>query len=653
MMKIDSHLAMGLGDVIDSLPYAGDLNHMPRAAALLLLLDGDHAVHDDSHGVAVVIHELQQTTLSMLATRPNARLDAPRFELTHWPNSFYHAEDTKITLPAIQEPLIRACGEALRRLGRLVTFTEPCTNWEAPDTLWEQVCAEDVADVRKPLDWSALSASLGLPAGFLLCPLEPDDAPSLNAHWKYANGAATEAVIRECIASYPSVGIRRVADGASAGDNTNRSAGAGAAPRNSELVGWIVTRYDGSMGILQTLPAYRGKGFARATVKALMILQCRWLPTMRGEPPEACDPALPPLPPTLAVTDPASRAALARHVRPYCHIADYNTASVKLFEALGFQCTGRCSWLVSTRPAPRFVFCPLALSQGLVARIRARACVCPNHTGGVCSAPEPPGLPSVDPSSPWLAFEGPDVVSSAPQELLDLLSLIQRSYRQDDAFFVDQWRSCLRDVCDAAENGVFFLGYRQHAAVGDSDEKDGTGADSGASFDEGAKRFGLDTVAYPTAVPSSVVVAGCGDATVAMPPAAARHPFFAPTGELTVSVHMSFTEGDEGEAAAAAGAATGAPSSAGRTVHLSLLTIHPEYKKCGMASRVLDFALATARGTYGATAAEVHVVSVKPWLLDFYTRKGFAVVGEDPWPAPLQHQLLLPTRFHRCRKSLV
>lgn len=624
-MKLD---AAGLAAVVDALPAGGELNHLPRAAALLLLLDGDHAVHDDGAGAAIVVHELQQTTLSLLATRPNPSLAAPAYEAAHWPPGFGHDPDTRVTLPAVPEALVPACAAKLRALGRTVTFMEPCTIWEAPDDLLAQVCAGGAGDARVPLDWGALGARLGLPAGYTLGALAPDDAVVLNAHWKYANGAATEAVIRRCIADYPCVGVRDEA---------------------AALAAWVVTRYDGSMGILGTLPAHRGRGLAKAAVKGLMVLQARWVPTLRGDPPAECDPALPPLPRTLAVPSAPTRAALARMLRPHCHIADYNTPSARLFAALGFACVGRCTWLVSSAPSARFVFRPLTLPLSLGAALKAvpGGCACPNHTGGRCSTA---AATPADPTAPWLAHESPAVLAAAPRELVDLLGLIQASYRQDDAFFVDQWRTCASDVWDAAAGGVFFLGYRlRHRR--------------GSAGGEGGERFGLATAPYPAPVACSVAGEGEGEggaegaAAAALPPAAAHPDWAEAPGELLVSVHLSFTEGDEGEAAAAAAAAgasaSAAPPRPGRTVHLSLLTIRPDLKKGGLASRVLEFALATAAGAYGATAAEVHVVSVKPWLLEFYVRKGFAVVGEDPWPPALQHQLLRPTFFHRCRKALV
>jgi hypothetical protein len=123
---------------------------------------------------------------------------------------------------------------------------------------------------------------------------------------------------------------------------------------------------------------------------------------------------------------------------------------------------------------------------------------------------------------------------------------------------------------------------------------------------------------------------------------------------------------------------------AARCAHLSLLTIEPALKRSGAATAVLKWALQAAARGYGATHAEAHVVSVKvrgwdggvgapararcgrhhptskpspsspqPWLLAYYQRQGFAVVGSDPWPPFLDHQLVLPTFFPRVRKALV
>jgi ribosomal protein S18 acetylase RimI-like enzyme len=85
-----------------------------------------------------------------------------------------------------------------------------------------------------------------------------------------------------------------------------------------------------------------------------------------------------------------------------------------------------------------------------------------------------------------------------------------------------------------------------------------------------------------------------------------------------------------------------------------MLTVAPQLKRLGCAQRVLDFAAATAVQAYRAAWLDVNVVSVKPWLLAFYTaRNGFTVVGEEPWPAGAEDRLLRPCYFHRARKALL
>src|SRR5437868_1285044 len=83
-------------------------------------------------------------------------------------------------------------------LGRAVTLREPCLTWELPYTAWTELVGPH-ADPRSPLDLAALAAQLGVPAGLLLGSLDPDDAAVLNAAWKYADGAATEAALRATI----------------------------------------------------------------------------------------------------------------------------------------------------------------------------------------------------------------------------------------------------------------------------------------------------------------------------------------------------------------------------------------------------------------------------------------------------------------------
>ena len=709
--------------------------HAPRSAALLLLAsaDGGGELHADGDGASLMVHELQHTTLSLVHTARAAPAPAPRLERAFWPHALYHADGTRVTLPAVPDELVPACTAALRRLGRVVTFTEPCTTWEAPPELWRAAGA-GFDDAAAPLDWRALAAAVGLPAGLRLAPLVPADAPALNAQWKYAAGAATEAVIRDCIARFPCVGARRCSGSEGGGEGAARPSGseaepggataaassppppaAAAAAADGALVGWMVTRYDGSSGILHVADAHRGRGVARALVTALAVLQRRWLPTLRGSPPGECDPHLPALPPaaSLLVADPSLRRALTGHVLPHAHVATYNVASERLFASLGWRQAGRCTWLVSTQPAARLAMRPLRLAPAVAAALaqphvaggggggrRGEAseepqpqpqlqapggCRCPNHTHSVCSAPLPPGVPPhPDPAAPWLAFESPRALAAAPAELLQLLALINASYRQDDAFFVDQWRTCLADVLQAATSGVFFLGYRLAAQAG----VDGGGGSGRGAWSDGLAEWGLRPAAFPAPITSSVDagdgagdvptaalggagehsdgasraalgVAGVGVAGVAgvagvvgvagAAAAAAATAVFRETDELLVSVHLSFTDEEEQPLERGAEALS---TARGRVVALSLLTVDPRLKKQGLAARVLDFALRTAKDTYGCVAAEVHVVSVKPWLLDFYVRQGFTVVGRDEWPAQLAHQLLRPTFFHRCRKQL-
>jgi GNAT superfamily N-acetyltransferase len=85
---------------------------------------------------------------------------------------------------------------------------------------------------------------------------------------------------------------------------------------------------------------------------------------------------------------------------------------------------------------------------------------------------------------------------------------------------------------------------------------------------------------------------------------------------------------------------------------ISLLTVAPRLKRRGAARRVVAEVLERARRE-GCAAAEVFIVSVKPWLLRFWTEgAGFHVVGAEPWPAFLEHQLLRDCFFHQARRVL-
>lgn len=482
-----------------------------------------------------------------------------------WDSAWSQDPGTRIVVAALPHDKVPSCARELTRLGRAVTFREPCATYELPSAEWDTLCcgggsAESPAPwvSSQTLDCAEVSAAYGLPPGLLLGTLLPGDAEVVNEMWKYKTGRSVE-MVRSGIASRPSAGLRN-ADG--------------------RLISWIVLRSDGSMGLLHTLPEYRGKGLARQVVKFVSLQIRRWQYALQGEAaaaradgsggrkaPEEAD--------NLALA-----ASLAQRVVPFCHIKLGNVQSEAVFRGLGFVEVNRATWVLSAALAPRFKLRPLRL----------------------------------------------DADSTGHSELHDLLQLINTSYKQDDAFFVDQTRTSEPVLRDMARKGVFFVGYRMDVRAGDA---------AGA---------GLDSAPFPScggwACQADVPATAC-----AAHPAELREEG---SRELLTAVYVSVGADGDGEGRAAEGAT--------RVASLSMLTIAPSLKRLGCGQRVLDWALSTAAdprggGGWGCGAVEVYVVSVKPWLLSFYTDKNrFREVGREDWPTP--HELVIPCFFHRVRREL-
>jgi GNAT superfamily N-acetyltransferase len=89
-----------------------------------------------------------------------------------------------------------------------------------------------------------------------------------------------------------------------------------------QLLGWIMTREDGAIGVLRTDPSVRRTGYARALVRGLLE-QLAVTPVVLD--------TIPPL------TVPRT---------PFCYTSPKsNQASIKLFASLGFRQCGSCSWI--------------------------------------------------------------------------------------------------------------------------------------------------------------------------------------------------------------------------------------------------------------------------------------------------------------------
>jgi GNAT superfamily N-acetyltransferase len=539
------------------------------------------------------------------------------------------ASSSRIVVAALPHHWVPAVTRALVAHGRAVTFTEPCRTWQVPAPRWLELCAGFEGGGEGEVDPAAVAAAFGLPAGAELGALLPGDAGLVDSTWKYT-APGTVDVIRRSIETRPTAALRLRREGGAGG--AGAGAGAGGGGGELELVAWVLVRHDGSMGVLHTLPAHRGKGYARAVVRFAMLTIRRWQLRLSREAEAAA---------AAAAVGPAAEAAAraARYgalLEPYCHIKIGNEASEKLFEGLGFVPVNDCTWLISGKRAPRFALRPL-------------------HPG-------------------------------KPEEWADLLAHINTSYRQDDAFFVDQTRTDMENLRAMAEEGVFYVGYEwEEEVVGKEGEG---GKDEWASLD--ADLPALTATAFPWAVPSTTAAGEGIDGAGVLP--ATPHP--RESRRLVCSIYLKVAEdagagahsspfrllpgagsadgsgGGSGDvaaapspppttdvAAAAAPAAPAAPSpspspSPSKVAHIHMLTIHPSVKKTGVGQRVLDFALATAARTHGCAAVEAFVVSVKPWLAEWYSKNGFVKIGEEPWPAEIKHQLILPCHFNVMRRVL-
>lgn len=277
----------------------------------------------------------------------------------------------------------------------------------------------------------------------------------------------------------------------------------------------------------------------------------------------------------------------ARTLKPYCHIKIGNEASEKVFRSLNFKEVGATTWVVSSKLAPRFSLRPLNPTK----------------------------------ESEWD----------------HLLLLINKSYRQDDAFFVDQQRTDLDNLKAMAKEGIFFVGYRLDMAA--LQEKVLSGAMDPLT--------GLTSSASPFKITCTMDAAGLE----------VKGPL--ETDELLCCVYLKVSSGssspfrhitssspdkkDEGN--------EDAVDIVRKTASIGMLTIEPSLKKSGLGQRVLDFSLSTIKETYNCDAAECFVVSVKPWLQDWYKRNGFILVGAEPWPEVMLHQLVLPCFFHHMRRD--
>lgn len=293
----------------------------------------------------------------------------------------------------------------------------------------------------------------------------------------------------------------------------------------------------------------------------------------------------------------ADATALARLTAPYVHIKTGNAASEGLFEALDFEPTGYVTWLISALPV-----------AGEEAKVEAAA----------SSTSSSEAVASLSTSSSASSLVGPLStiplsLNAPPAEWAALLYLINTSYRADDAFFVDQQRTDTATLADMARVGDFFTAC------------DETGLLCASVYLKSTEATATDADTTPFSSDSRGQEGVKNTTTGRLP----NTPSCAAPLQSTIA----------------------SPVAGGSTVTISMLTISPQLKRRGLATRLLGEAEARARAQ-GAVALEAFVVSVKPWLIAFYEKAGFVKVGAENWPQFLEWQLKEDCYFFQVRKYL-
>lgn len=389
----------------------------------------------------------------------------------------------RIVLAALPAAAARCARDSFLRVGRTLNWTEGFDTFDAP------------VERRRALERGG-TAGAWLPAGLAAGMLEPSDAAVINMHWKYGDrvpGGAVEQKLAASIATLPTACLRLV-DAAAAGASAEQVEEAAA---NAQLVSWVCLRTDGSLGVMHTLPTWRGKGLGAVAVRLLMVAAAAWrrqlgaggtndeaLAAARSrfggavdaaaddsskcedEDEADCEPRVDEIvaaATTAAAACGAAEAAAhhmrlrrltARATRPYCHINPTNAASVRVFEKLGFTPVNSVVWAIFGRVAPRIAFRPLQLQlrdegPGRAAAAPASASV---DEAAASSGSGEAGTAAADSDSHNEHHAGGDDVAA-------LQALVNVSYAQDDAFFVDMVRTDAANLRAMGREGVFYLGF--------------------------------------------------------------------------------------------------------------------------------------------------------------------------------------------------
>ena len=193
-----------------------------------------------------------------------------------------------------QEPLLAA----LAARGVRQQWIEEAPLWTLQDL--GSLRAAAIAETEtETVVWSCQDKEDGFNYEYCFSPLTAADAATVDANWKYRSHSSLDRILDMIASGLPTLccRYRRLGDGGE--DHRDIQ---GDDKREGELVAWVLTNLNGSIGMLHTLPQHRNRSLAKKLVTRLLPL---WLDAGLG-------------------------------VAPFCYITPSNEASMRVFGSLGF-----------------------------------------------------------------------------------------------------------------------------------------------------------------------------------------------------------------------------------------------------------------------------------------------------------------------------
>ena len=202
-----------------------------------------------------------------------------------------------------QEPLLAA----LAAKGVHQQWVEEAPLWALEDLGGLGAAAAAAAETEtETVVWSGQDKGEGDGLDYEYCfsPLTAADAATVDANWKYRSHTSLDRILGMIASGLPTLccRCRRLGLGDGKGDRQGDDQG--------ELVAWVLTNLNGSIGMLHTSPQHRNRGLAKKLVTRLLPL---WLSAGLG-------------------------------VAPFCYITPTNEASMRVFGSLGFRRRLDAAW---------------------------------------------------------------------------------------------------------------------------------------------------------------------------------------------------------------------------------------------------------------------------------------------------------------------